>query len=163
MRDRAEPIRREGVREAGDESRRPVRRELTDEQKHTEAGGRKRREQQQVVAEQRILRHRPHRQNLDGLRGQVLGVCKRVRVRMKDVGVPIAGEGTEMSFQGAQQMIRIPGENPAVEEWIAEVAGDIARQAPGERPGQRDRERAVGDKCDERVPCAPVPRGLIRH
>src|SRR5262249_51405482 len=85
----------------------------------------------------------------------MLRIRERIGMRKKDVGVPITGEGADLSLQSPQQMIRIPGKNPAVEDRIAEVARDITRQAPGERPGQRDRQAGISREGVSRDGIAP--------
>ena len=101
VRDRADPIRSERVREARHERRGAIAREFSREEKHPEARQHKRREKEQVVTEQRVPRDRVHRQDLQRLGGEVVGVGERQRMRIVDVGVPVPGERRQIAAEGA--------------------------------------------------------------
>ena len=121
---------------------------------------RERREEQQVVAEDRILRQRVDRQHLQRLRQEVLGVGERQRMRREDVGVPPA----------ASEMRGVPRQHPRREQRIAEVAGHVTRQAGSERPGHDDRQHRINRnaKAAERAErslrlAAGVPRDVADY
>jgi hypothetical protein len=78
-------------------------------------------------------------------------VGERQRMRIVDVGVPVAGERGQIAPDRAQQMVGVPGENPAVEERVAEIARKVPCEPSDERPGERDRQRGIGERRDERV------------
>ena len=118
MRDVRDAIRREREREPGDEPGGGAPGQLAAEQEHAEPGQRERREEQQVVAEDRILRRRVDRQDLQRLRQEVLGVGERQRMRREDVRAPPA----------AAEMRGVPRQHPRREQRIAEIARDVARQ-----------------------------------
>ena len=65
--------------------------------------------------------------------------------RRKDVGVPPA----------ASKMRGVPRHHPGGEQRVAEVAGDVAREARGERPRQHDRQDEVENGGNERRGAGP--------
>ena len=119
VRDRRDAEGREGVREAGHEAGRAASGQFPGEQKHPEAREDERRQEDQVVAEDRVPRGPVDRQRLQPLRKKVLGVRERQRMRREDVGAPPA----------AAEMRRIPRHHPGAEQRIAEVPRDVAREA----------------------------------
>src|SRR5205823_4171866 len=86
---------------------------------------------------------------------------ERVRVRIKNVRLPVAGERSDVSAQRTKQLIGVAGQNPGVEEWIAQVARYVVRDAERGRPGQRDREANVGDGGNGRI--AQSAARVTRH
>ena len=50
----------------------------------------------------------------------------------------VLAERLEVTAERAQQMLRVPGQDPGVEQRIAEVGRQVARETARERPGQDD-------------------------
>ena len=76
---------------------------------------------------------------------------------MEDVGVPIPREGVQIAGDEPPQVIGAPGDDPAVEERVAQVPGDGCREPGRQRPRQRDGTRPVQRNRGERA--APSPAG----
>jgi len=76
------------------------------------------------VTEHEVLRRRVDRQDLQRLRDEQLGVAEGVPLRIEDVAVPEAAERRQVTAQGAQDVVRVPAQDPAVEQRIAEILRD---------------------------------------
>ena len=133
VRNRRDAVRRERERKAGDERGAVVSSELAREREHRDRREDERREEDDVVAEDRIPGRGVHRPDLQRLRQQVLRVGERERMRREDVRAPPA----------APEVRRVPREHPRAEQRIAQVAGHVGAEPPTERPGQGERGRDI--------------------
>ena len=70
---------------------------------------------------------RVDRKNLNRLREEMLGVGQRQRLGMKDVRVPEPFQGAEIARQESQQVVRIPGKDPRVQQRVAEIPRNVPR------------------------------------
>src|SRR5918993_2863271 len=134
----ADAIRRERVAEAADDRHARVACQLADQKIRPEAGQDEGREEQQVVAEHRVPGQRPDGERLHGLREEMLRIRQRIRCGMKDVRVPVAGQGAKVAAQKTPEVIRPPGHDPGVQQRIAEVPRDGRCERRRERPCQQD-------------------------
>src|SRR6185295_5176342 len=129
--------------------------QLAGEQEHAEARQHERREEQQVVAEDRIARQRVDREDLHRLRHEMLRVGERQRRRVEDVGIEEMAEMRGVAREDAAQLLAVPRQDPDVEDRVAQVPGDVAREPFRERPRHAEGDDGVR-RC--RVPRARVRR-----
>ncbi len=151
MRELGPAVQREGKQHAGDEPRAAAPGELANEQEAAESRQDERGEEQQVVAEDRVARDRVHRQDLKRLRDQMLGVRERQRCRVKDVRIEESRDAREIAAGDREKLLRVPGEDPHVEERIAEIRRHVASETARKRPRQDEREEQVRCGSDRRL------------
>jgi hypothetical protein len=70
----------------------------------------------------------------------MLRVRERERLGIKDIGAPESLQSLEIAGQEAQKVIGVPRESPAIQQRVAEVPRDVARQAACEWPGEDERD-----------------------
>src|SRR5262249_26109727 len=107
---------------------------------------------QQVVAENRILRDRIYRINLQRLRHKVFRIGERQRCGVKDVRIEERPHVRKVSGENGANLLAIPRENPHVENGITEIPCDGARHPALERPRHDDRNDEVRSKRVETAP-----------
>jgi hypothetical protein len=103
------------------------------EQVHPCAGDRERQDERDVILKDRVSGQPVDGRDEDRDAEQVFGKRERVRVRIEDRRVPHAGESVP-------QMIRVPRENPRVEQRIERVRRQRPPQVRHERQCGRDRQ-----------------------
>ena len=119
----------------GDESGGGAAGQLAPEQKHAEPGQRERREEQQVVAEDRILRHRVDRQRLQRLRQEVFGVGQRQRMRREDVRAPPAAPRCVASHAITHEVKSGSPKSPGTSCVRPAASGQVMAIVSARRPG----------------------------
>ena len=162
-------IQRESVEQSRDDCRPAIAREAAHEQIRAECRQDERREEQQVIGQQNVTCQRVHGRALHGLRHEQFRLAERVRRRMEDVGVPPVRQRRDVAVQHAARLVEVPREDPRVEERIAEVPRDVARQPRREGPRPRDRDEDEEERGAERAgacragdACAPRARHAVR-
>ena len=118
--------------------------ERSNEQEHAETGQHPRRQEDDVVAKNRISREPVHRQAQQRLTDERFGERERVWLREEAVGVPEAGERRRMGERGGQRSHH-PSHRPDREKRIAVAAGHARREPRAEGP--RHAERQDSERC----------------
>ena len=159
VRQRSEAVRRKSKGQTRQKRRAARSGQCAYEQEHPDRRQHERRQKGNVVREDRVPGDRVDGQNHHRLCGEMLRVRQGQGMRVVDVRLPVVAERLKLTAERAQQMVRVPRQNPGVEQWIAEVGREIARQPACQRPGQDDCQQRVRNGRDQ---CAayvlPVPK-----
>ena len=151
MRKLSRPIRAESIgqrsaerRHVARESGRRRRHEPQDEKKCEKAGQGERQNQRDVVSRERIRVEQLHGRGEEPHPRKVFGEGKRPGHRIEDRGIPPALR--------ERDRVRIPPEQPDVQDRIARVVRYPRRDVSGKRPGPDEGERQKRQEDWKRAP-----------
>ncbi len=138
----------EGAREAGRGPGDVAARQVKGEQVRGESRQRQRRQEHDVVPDQRVSGQPQERERLDALRQEVLRKRQCIRSGREDRRLPHRGPCPGVAAGHGGEVVADPRHDPGHERRIAVVAGQRGGHPDPQGPGDGDGRDRVGDRQD---------------